>query len=433
MENVFNLTIQCDNNLILAIIAINMTVIGLTSLAESKSIIGIDYGEFLVKKYKVFNFIKMYHLLIVFAAINIVSILGLFVKNDRLIKWIFIILVVSLVFGIYYFFAYIMIENRHVKKQIYVQELLGLYYASDKETTFEVDKLVRISNGSSTNKKISGDIINYFNNFSGESQKSFCEIFGPESLIYKNIRNTNRKMKQIIDVNPYVYRLGNDGVWDISHEFFQLFRYTELQDKWVIDILRIINKDYYVCRRYEKIRLYNVTRVITHINIFGYNEAIYKYKFLEHFMCFFYNAIKISDEEINLMNSDEKKQITSVEKYALEQIIKYIMNTIVTYNDINFINSSKKVLKVIAFDFDSKASKILNLEKRFKIFLNSVVEADNKQVKEIFVELLNEFYSTNTNKSIPKFMKFDEIKKHISDFNKHTDLTCKISVGDLFT
>ncbi|MGO1528537.1 MAG: hypothetical protein ACTHWU_07420, partial [Senegalia sp. (in: firmicutes)] len=52
-------------------IAINMTVIGLTSLAESKTIIGIDYGKFLVKKYKVFGIIRMYYLLIIFAIIKL--------------------------------------------------------------------------------------------------------------------------------------------------------------------------------------------------------------------------------------------------------------------------------------------------------------------------------------------------------------------------
>lgn len=51
-----------DNGLIISIIAINMTVIGLTSLAEMKNIIGIDYGKFLLRKYKIFGFIRVYHL-----------------------------------------------------------------------------------------------------------------------------------------------------------------------------------------------------------------------------------------------------------------------------------------------------------------------------------------------------------------------------------
>ncbi|MFJ8246318.1 hypothetical protein [Peribacillus asahii] len=38
-----------DSSLIMAMIAINMTIIGLTSLAEFKKVIGIDYGSFLIK------------------------------------------------------------------------------------------------------------------------------------------------------------------------------------------------------------------------------------------------------------------------------------------------------------------------------------------------------------------------------------------------
>ncbi|PHS30041.1 MAG: hypothetical protein COA82_11835 [Alkaliphilus sp.] len=60
-------------------IAINMTVIGLTALAETKTIIGIDYGKFLVGRYKLFAFFRMYHLLILFAVINAVSLLTYFV------------------------------------------------------------------------------------------------------------------------------------------------------------------------------------------------------------------------------------------------------------------------------------------------------------------------------------------------------------------
>lgn len=41
-----------DNSLILAIIAINMTIIGLTSLADAKTVIGVNYGDFLIRKFK---------------------------------------------------------------------------------------------------------------------------------------------------------------------------------------------------------------------------------------------------------------------------------------------------------------------------------------------------------------------------------------------
>ena len=52
MENIL-LTLQNIDpyNLCIAIVAINMTIIGLTSIAESKSVIGADYSDFLIKKY----------------------------------------------------------------------------------------------------------------------------------------------------------------------------------------------------------------------------------------------------------------------------------------------------------------------------------------------------------------------------------------------
>lgn len=432
MSNILSLKIQSDNSLILAIIAINMTVIGLTSLAESKSIIGIDYGKFLIKKYKVFGLVKIYYLLIIFAAVNIVAVLSLFFYNSKVITVVFIVLVLSLIFGIYYFFAYILVANKLVSKQIYIQELLGLYYDSDNETTFEVDKLVKMSNGSRTNKKIAGDIINYFNTFNGESQKSFCEIFGPESIIYKNTKNLNRKRKKIVDAKPYVYRQGENGVFDISHEFFQLFRFTDLQDKWVIDILRIINKDDCVDRKFDKIRLYNVARVITHINVFGYNEAIYKYKFLEYYIESFYNAIKISKEELSKINSEEKANIVLVEKYTINQIFIYIIKTIDVYKDINFINASKEIIKGIAFNCKYKYFGAVGLEERFQLFLDNVINYDKENIKEIFTELLSEIHSIEKDQDIPKFMKIEKVKKYINDYSSRRDTEKKLKVDDIW-
>lgn len=160
----------------------------------------------------------------------------------------------------------------------------------------------------------------------------------------------NKARRKVIDAEPYVYRQSENGVWDISHEFFQLFRYTELQDKWTIDILKIINKDYCVEDKFDKIRLYNVARVITHVNVFGNNEAIYKYKFLEHFIESFYNAVKISEEELNTIDSNQRKHINLVEKYTINQIFLYIIKTIELYKDINFINTSRNIINKIVFE-----------------------------------------------------------------------------------
>ncbi len=323
-----------------------------------------------------------------------------------------------------------MIDNRLVRKQIYIQELLGLYYDSDKETRFEVDRLVKMSNGSRTNKKISGDIINYFNTFNGESQKYFCEIFGPESIIYKNTRTLNKVRRKVINSNPYVYRQSENGIWDISHEFFQLFRYTELQDKWAIDILKIINKDYCVDDKFDKIRLYNVARVITHVNVFGNDEAIYKYKFLEHFIESFYNAVKISEEELNTIDPNERKHINLVEKYTINQIFLYIIKTIELYKDMNFINTSRNIINKIVFE--DTYNHIELREQRFKIFLDNVIKSDEEIIKEMFTEMLWKWQNNITYDDIPEFMKVDTVKKYVNEFSIQNNNDKRLKVEDIF-
>jgi hypothetical protein len=115
MEIAFTKVIY-DSNLIMAIIAINMTVIGLTSLAETKRVIGVDYGKFLVRKYRVFKRVRIYELLIAFAMINVGSLLLIFIKNQEFRLVSFLLLLTTLMFAIYYFFAYIIAENGRVRK-----------------------------------------------------------------------------------------------------------------------------------------------------------------------------------------------------------------------------------------------------------------------------------------------------------------------------
>lgn len=189
-----------DTSLLIAIIAINMTVIGLTSLAETKKIIGVDYGRFLVKKYRVIGPIKVYGLLILFAVINVSSLFFMFVQTVPFRMIHFLLLTVSLVFAIYYFFAYIISENTRVKKQIYEDELLGLYYESDSFDHQEADVLTRMSGGSRRNKKLSSNVIGYFDTFNSDSQQTFSEVFGKESIIYDF---SHKVRKKIINGTPF--------------------------------------------------------------------------------------------------------------------------------------------------------------------------------------------------------------------------------------
>ena len=46
-------TITSNIELWVALIALNLTLIGFSSLAEKRSVIGIEYGKFLLDRYKV--------------------------------------------------------------------------------------------------------------------------------------------------------------------------------------------------------------------------------------------------------------------------------------------------------------------------------------------------------------------------------------------
>ncbi|MDR0138849.1 hypothetical protein RFW18_13925 [Metabacillus idriensis] len=244
-------------------------------VAETKKIIGVDYGKFLVKKYRIFNLFRVYELLIIFAIINVFSLFLMFVETYefRLINSLF--LMISLVFAIYYFFAYIISENKLVKIQIYEDELRGLYYESDNLNHQEADVLTEMKGGSRTSKKLSSNVISYFNTYNSESQLAFEEIFGSNSLLYDYSKKSRKKLKRKYNISPYVYRNNSKGIHDITYEFFQIFRYCDQQDKWAIEILRIFDGDRLICKNHEIIRLYNFARMITHLNLFGNNDNIF--------------------------------------------------------------------------------------------------------------------------------------------------------------
>lgn len=338
MEQFINISeLVNDGSVWLAIIAINMTIIGLTSLAESKNIIGVDYGKFLIKFYKVIGNVRIYHLLILFAMINVTSLFSMFIMDYSIRLINFLILVLSLVFAIYYFFAYILIENYRVKKQIHISELLGMYYKSSDVTTFEADLLTNMSNGSRTNKRLSTNVINYFDVYNSESQQAFEEVFGPKSILYSEDRKIKNHWKKIYDEEPFDYTLCGD-IRHISHEFFQMYRYSELQEKWLLEILNLFNREY--TKNNPVAKLDNLIRVMAHINRFGYCDNLFKYKFLEYYSSYIYDALKsINETDIKGIKNFAEKEI-----FFYKNLLSYLYKTI-TYNyEATFKNTSKKIL-----------------------------------------------------------------------------------------
>ncbi|MEH7439316.1 hypothetical protein V7182_17725 [Neobacillus drentensis] len=371
-----------DNSLIMAIIAINMTIIGLTSLAETKRIIGVDYGSFLLKKYKLLNLVRIYVLLVVFAIVNVGSLFFMFVKVTEFRVVNFMVLTLSLVFAIFYFFAYIIVENRNVRKQIYEQELLGLYYDSDEVTTFEVDRLVELNNGSRTPKKLSGNIITYFNTFNSDTQRDFVEIFGPESMLYDHSSKLKKKIWRLYSHNPYRYRVSPTGIYDISFEFFQLFRHTELQDKWTIDVLRLFNGYREADEPYDLFRLYNFSRMIAQLNVFGTNTSIYKYKFLEYLIGYYYSAVRMTDED-RLDMSDFTK-VLEIERFTVRQLFDFIFRAAGNPKDNDITRVSIYIINDIVLH--KKYAGLLAKEELIKIYLDKTLEYNVDVMKQGFAK-----------------------------------------------
>jgi hypothetical protein len=83
-----------DTATLIAIIAINMTLIGYLLWQKQKKLI-VDYGRFLVKKYRMVGPVGIYELLILFAVINVSSLFFMFVQTFTFRMVHFILLTVS--------------------------------------------------------------------------------------------------------------------------------------------------------------------------------------------------------------------------------------------------------------------------------------------------------------------------------------------------
>lgn len=416
-----------DTSIIIAIIAINMTVIGLTSLAETKKIIGVDYGRFLVKKYRICGIIRIYELLIVFAIINVSSLFFMFVLTFRFRVIHFALLTISLIFAIYYFFSYIISENKRVKKQILEDELLGLYYSSDNFNHQEADVLTKMSGGSRTSKKLSSNVVSYFDTYNSDSQLAFEEVFGSDSVIYDYSKKAKKKLQKKHQISPYIYRQSANGVHDISYEYFQLFRSSEQQFKWTLEILRIFDGDRQYCDKFDLYRLYNFSRIVTHINLFGNNESIYKYKFLEYLVAFYYKAVQISNDEIN--NYKDKSHLNKIEKYTYLQLLHFMFEDEGNQRDSTFLQKANIITKDIILN--GKYHGVLSTEELLVLLLDKALKLNKSSLKELFTEILDEYYIKMKDQEIV-VLKIENVRKYIEDYQDKKKSKSKLSAEELF-
>ena len=325
-----------------ALIALNVTVIGLSSLAEKRTVIGIEYGKYLIDNYKVFGCIKIYNVLAAIAVINAVSLIVALLGDSWPIfsMIVFFLLLGSSFFVLYYLFAYVLRIHPAVKKEIYRKQMLGLYYDSDTPCNFDGDRVIGMPTGDRTNKKITSSVQSFFDKFDEESIAAFHDVFGPFSPIYSRSRKVIKECKRLGYDKPHNYWVqkdggGSAGVVHISWEFFQMFRFSAIQDRWLLEILSIFNGAY--ANPYPRLRLYNVAVVFGQINRVGFAEGLYRYKFLDYMMPYVVRALDPNGD------SDSPKRV-EVESYFHKEFGKFIHDTMLHHPASTFTESAKKAL-----------------------------------------------------------------------------------------
>ncbi len=367
-------------------------------------------------------------MLIVFAIINVFSLFFIVIENPSFRLILSILLTVSLVFAIYYFFAYIISENWRVKKQIYEDELLGLYYESDSFKHQEADVLTKMSGGSRTSKKLSSNIISYFDTYNSDSQLAFSEVFGKDSVIYDYSKKTRRKIKKKYGTSPYLYRKQPNGIYDISYEYFQLFRSSEQQFKWTFEIFRLFDGDRSINQLFDLIRLYNFTRIVTHLNLFGYNESIYNYKFIEYLVGYYYHATSITDEEVATI--EDLPHLKEVEKYTYLQLIQFMFDVEDQPRDAAFLQKAYTISEDIILNH--KYHGLLTEEERILLLLDKTLELNNPLLKKLFTDMLDKYYLKNQGMAIPSTLNLERIKTYIKEYQQQRARYHVVSIEELF-
>ncbi len=100
-----------------------------------------------------------------------------------------------------------------------------------------------MSSGSSRHKKVASNLIDFFNTHNSDTQAAFEEVFGPNSLLYKCTNKRRKRYQKQYKGARYSYRIKENALADISHEFFRFLRSSDLQDKWAIEIIRLMDGD----------------------------------------------------------------------------------------------------------------------------------------------------------------------------------------------
>jgi hypothetical protein len=263
-----------------------------------------------------------------------------------------------------------------------MDEILGMYYKSDDVTTFYPDLLTEMQNGWRTPKKISSNVVHFFNRFNTDSQIAFEELLGPNSLLYDRSKKMLSFWSKTYKLQPFDYS-SHYGLNHISHEFFQMYRASDMQDKWILEILRLFNTDY--TDSHKEMRLDNLLRVSAHLNKFGKSDGLYKYKFLENFAPFVYSAFKLDDKNVDIDIPKRKEK----ELFVVEQMCEFIMVSNENYYDKNFEQWGCKLLSeiVIGDNFNCFTTDV----ERLQVILNYYSKFDTQINEKTLLRILSIF------------------------------------------
>lgn len=284
-------------------------------------------------------------------------------------------------------------------------------------TTFEADLVSKMSNGSRTNKKLSSNVIIYFDTFNSETQKAFEEVFGPQSIIYDHSKRIEKIWMNKYGKAPYNYEYQN-GIQHISHEFFQLFRYSNLQEKWLLEILRIFNEDY--TKDYRDMRLNNILRIMAHINRFGFVDNLYKYKFLEYLTPYLKDALEM-DGDVGC----DKEYREIKERFLFRQLLQYLFHTISKNMDEVFINTACNTLKQILCHEEAVYN--LEINNRIKLLFEEAAHFDNPEIKKLVTIIYNAYWDLDLKNKID----IQQVKSIVSEA-KNVKIKTMFTVEDIF-
>lgn len=418
--------LKFDNSILISIIAINLTLIGLTSLAETKKVMGIDYGRFLINEYVFFLpfriTVKLKYWLGFFIMVNGMAVVSLFfTKYMIVVIFLSFILSFCLVTLLAYFFFFIIQVNPNIRKQIYIKTFSVMYTSLNPRNKEGVkrphsyfDSKLDISDGSPTKKRIVSSVYKYFDEDSHEVQKVFEDVFSINSVIYKPEGKNNRrainyfvkkynqnetKRKDEISHsmivsneeinNPYRYRL-IDGCYDISHEFFQMMRNTLLQGRWCTSMFYLSKKE----GTYNFITYSNIVRITCNLGLYGKSDDINAYKFIQFIMREYINSVtsEAIENEIYEKRQDNvldphgiKKNCKNIDYKAIERdfLINFYnlsLKSILKYSEDNLLMPIKEVKSCIETMIKNHSK--LNTEEKLKLF-NNVLEDMSKSSKNL--------------------------------------------------